>query len=364
MLNLNIQQYLDWDVGAVFKIADRGNYAYRVTLVYEDGKKQIQQKSGFSTRKEAEEAKYRTISELVNKTYVVNARIKFSDFLKYWLENDIRKRVRSSNTYESYRNIVNRHIVPFLGNKKLEEIHKGDVLGLYKDRAEYSVSCVRQVKVVMNVSLSFALRHSLIQANPEKGVRLPKTVAKKPYHIKNIDSSKTLTMEQMDLLLDASKGTLIHMQVLFNVLMGLRKSEINGLKYSDVDYINRTIAVERQLGKELKRSDGEDTGLPDIRWHDLRSTYCTLLLKEGFNPKAVSKLMGHAHELVAVDVYGDKRNIVDDDIPELLSFMEDVMPKGREVNDTDGKKADLLDIVIDMSDYLVGSEAQGYKQLI
>lgn len=38
------------------------------------------------------------------------------------------------------------------------------------------------------------------------------------------------------------------MQVLFNVLMGLRRSEINGLKYSDIDYINRTLRVERQLG--------------------------------------------------------------------------------------------------------------------
>ena len=39
------------------------------------------------------------------------------------------------------------------------------------------------------------------------------------------------------------------MQVLFNVLMGLRRSEINGLKYSDIDYINRTLRVGRQLGR-------------------------------------------------------------------------------------------------------------------
>ena len=36
--------------------------------------------------------------------------------------------------------------------------------------------------------------------------------------------------------------------------MGLRRQEINGLKYSDVDYINRTLSVERQLGKELNRN--------------------------------------------------------------------------------------------------------------
>ena len=46
---------------------------------------------------------------------------------------------------------------------------------------------------------------------------------------------------------------ILRKQILFNVLLGLRRQEINGLKYSDVDYINRTISVERQLGKELNR---------------------------------------------------------------------------------------------------------------
>lgn len=35
----------------------------------------------------------------------------------------------------------------------------------------------------------------------------------------------------------------------------------------------------------------QENSLPDIRWHDLRSTFCTILLKNDFNPKAVSKLM-------------------------------------------------------------------------
>ena len=55
-------------------------------------------------------------------------------------------------------------------------------------------------------------------------------------------------MEQITLLVEKSKNTPIHMQVLFNVLMGLRRSEINAVKYSDIDYINRTLTVQRQLG--------------------------------------------------------------------------------------------------------------------
>ena len=115
---------------------------------------------------------------------------------------------------------------------------------MYKDRAAYSVNIVRQVKTIMNVSLNYAVGRKLIAVNPAKSVDLPKIVKPKAYHTKNIDTQKTLTLEQIQILLEASKETPIHMQVLFNVLMGLRRQEINGLKYSDVDYINRTLSVE------------------------------------------------------------------------------------------------------------------------
>ena len=287
---------------------------------------------------------------------------------------------------------------------------------------------MRHVKTVLNVSFRYATAHKLVSVNPAEGVNLPKIVEAKPYHTRNIDIQKTLTMEQIQILLEASKRTQIHMQVLFNVLMGLRRQEINGLKYSDVDYINRTLTVERQLGKELDRNpnaSSENTmtkrelplksssskrvlpipdyvfeavleerkiyeknrsrrksqfldadyiccssygkprskdfhwrhyknllksaGLPDIRWHDLRSTYCTLLLKSDFNPKAVSKLMGHAKELITVDVYGDNQNIIPEEIPELVSYMNDVMPKKRSGQDL---KDVVLDTVIETEKYL------------
>ena len=77
----------------------------------------------------------------------------------------------------------------------------------------------------------------------------------------------------------------------------------------------------------------QETGLPDIRWRDLRSTYCILLLKNNFSPKAVSKLMGHARELITMDVYGDNGNIIAEEIPpELLSYMEEVLPEKKKDN--------------------------------
>ena len=49
-------------------------------------------------------------------------------------------------------------------------------------------------------------------------------------------------------------------------------------------------------------------------------------MKDDFNPKAVSKLMGHAKEIVTIDVYGDNKGIISDCVPELQSYIEEVLP--------------------------------------
>lgn len=307
------------------------------------------------------------------------------------------------------------------------DINRGDVQKLYNQKTEYSVSVARLVKTVMNVSMRYAVEKKIIPVSPAEGINLPKKVEKKQYHTRNIDTQKTLTMEQIQILLEASKDTPIHMQVLFNVLMGLRRREINGVKYSDVDYINRTLRVQRQLGKKLntKKEDFppetygkqevrlktpssyrtlpipdyvfeaileqrkiyernrsrrnsqfldsnyiccsnygkprskdfhwkyykkilEENGLPNIRWHDLRSTFCTLLLKNDFNPKAVSKLMGHAKEIITMDVYGDNRGIIADCVDEIQPFIDEVMPKEEADEEL---RTENMDIVISAEDY-------------
>lgn len=92
----------------------------------------------------------------------------------------------------------------------------------------------------------------------------------------------------------------------------------------------------------------QETGLPAIRWHDLRSIYCTLLLKNNFSPKAVAKLMGDARELITMDVYGDNGNIIAEEIqPELLSYMEEVLPEKKKDN-----TENVLDTLINVEKFL------------
>ena len=424
-LDLNLQRYVEWEVSNVMPIKEK--IGYRVFLKYMDGTVRPQQKAGFQTEKEANASRDKTIGELYAGTYVVYANVRVKDFMEFWMEEDIRNRVGSSETYDTFGSVVRLHIVPKLGSKKMVDITRGDIQKLYNEKTEYSISIARLVKTVMNVSMRYAVEKKIIPVSPAEGVNLPKKVEKKPYHTRNIDTQKTLTMAQIQILLEASKDTAIHMQVLFNVLMGLRRREINGVKYSDVDYINRTLRVQRQLGTKLgtKKEDFppeayrkqevrlktpssyrtlpipdyvfeaileqrkiyernrsrrpnsfqdfgyiccssygrprskefhwahykkllKENGLPDIRWHDLRSTFCTLLLKNNFNPKAVSKLMGHAKELITMDVYGDNRGIIADSVDEIQAFIDEVIPDETEKKEVD---EEFIDVVIPAEDY-------------
>ena len=223
----------------------------------------------------------------------------------------------------------------------------------------------------------------------------------------NIDSGNTLTAEQLNLLIVKSRGTKIYLFVLFAGLMGLRKSEVLGLKYSDVDFSHKTLHIQRQLGMDLSkekikpktktkqeialksRSSNRvlnipdivfeaimderrryeanrrrrakqfqdldyiccsmygrprsasfcyqpykqllrEINLPNIRFHDLRHTYATLLLKQDLSVKAISDSLGHAKTIISVDMYGDKREIIKDCVCEIKPVIDEVMPKQTE----------------------------------
>lgn len=68
-----------------------------------------------------------------------------------------------------------------------------------------------------------------------------------------------------------------------------------------------------------------------------------MLLKNDFNPKAVSQLMGHAKEIITIDVYGDIAEIIEDCLDELQPFIDDVIPEQEEEKSTNFSEDDYMD---------------------
>ena len=86
--------------------------------------------------------------------------------------------------------------------------------------------------------------------------------------------------------------------------------------------------------------------LPDIHFHQLRNTYATILLKNSFNSKGVSHLLGHAKEIISVDVYGDTQEIIEDCLDILEPFIEEVIPKERKNQYYDYSEVIEIDLIL------------------
>lgn len=394
-------EYIDWKISSVMRL--RNSFGYRVTLMLSDGTKKVQQKSGYTTEKEAQWGRDLAVAQLHSNSYVTDNTITVRDYFTYWLENIIRYRCKAS-TYSSYYYTLKNHIYPNIGGVKLTEVTKAHILYLYRLVGEKYVSVVKQCRVILKTGLRLAKQDHLISVDPVKDVLIPRDIYEAiPYHKMNINPARTLTVEQLNLLIEKSRDTKIYLFILFAGLMGLRKSEIIGLKYSDVDFVHRTLRIQRQLGRDLskesikpktktkqeitlksrssnrvlnipdivfeaimeerqryeanrrrrnQRFQGFDyiccstygrprsasfcykpfksllseNDLPDIRFHDLRHTYATLLLKQDLSVKAISTSLGHAKTIISVDVYGDKREIIADCVDDVQPFIDEIIP--------------------------------------
>ncbi len=59
--------------------------------------------------------------------------------------------------------------------------------------------------------------------------------------------------------------------------------------------------------------------------------------------------MGHAKELITIDVYGDNKGIIADSVPEIETYMKEVLPNMEEM---ESFKKELLEIVMDVTEFL------------
>lgn len=387
-MNFLNDKYIDFKILNVTKLRDK--YGFRIILYYFDNSIKTIQKGGFISRSEASKARDIVVYELYSNTFVVENKITVKEFFTKWLELDIKKRV-TYNTYISYRNVVNNYIIKVLGKKKLSELKRINVMKLIIDISKNYYSISEIIKTVFSTALNVAFQNGLIERNFMQEINLPRKVIIND-ELSKINNTKTLTMDQTVSLLKEARKTPIFICVLFACLMGLRKSEIKGLKYSDINFANKTVKVQRQLGRNINNKQvklGEVTKqelklktkssyreivipdivlkeilkeqikyeknrsrrindktnpfldlnyiycstygkprspsfeqkyfkdilknakLPNIRFHDLRATYATMLVSNNFNPKAIAEILGHSREIITIDRYTNKKTVIE-----------------------------------------------------
>ena len=296
--------------------------------------------------------------------YTRTGKYTVGQWMDEWFEAYAKVKVRPSS-HQTYKGYIENHIKPNIGDIPIEKLTSLQLQKFYrllltegriprieseKQPKGLSAKTVRNINQVISSAMDMAVRHKLILTNPTEGCELPKVEHRE---------MKTLPAEQLGAFLREAKESGVYELYYMELATGLRRGELLGLKWEDVDLQNGIIHVRRQVARvdgevkelplktknsyrnisisqdavamltEMEAHRSSDyvfpsstggpispdsvnnmlhrvlkrAGLPSIRFHDLRHTFATLALQNGVDIKTVSGMLGHFSAGFTLDTY-------------------------------------------------------------
>jgi integrase len=314
-----------------------------------NGKKKWFSGAGNSKRK-AEKILAGKLGELENGTYQEIKKISFKEFASLWLDSYAKSKVKPS-TLRSYQDIIDNHLIPAFGDFQLSNITTAMLQKYVSQRLEnVKPKTVINELVPLKKMLSHACRWGYLKVSPAEYVERPR-VEKEEMDI--------LIPDEIRLFLD--QVTPKHKPFFLTaILTGMRRGELLGLQWGDIDWHSNQIHVRRSLWKgqfvtpksktstrridmsphlamELKKyklaspnseldlvfcnSEGKPLDpdslikrhfLPALReakvrrvsFHSLRHSNVALRIEQGQNIKYIQHQLGHASIQTTLDRYG------------------------------------------------------------
>lgn len=326
-----------------------------------NGKRRRKKERGFKTKREAEIALAKIVSELSKGTYVEPTKVLYKDFLYHWLES--KRNSLRSQTHYNYEMITKKHVLPELGSLTVQKINSPTLQRFVDELCNKGLTgaYIKKIIDVVNSSLKKAMRLGYIAQNPMELVDRPRIGKKEMRVWDKIEVEKFLT---------AAYPERCYIAFLLAITTGMRQGEILGLRWQDIDFENRTLSVRQTLSHDGKTILSEaktkssirpiylpdetlealrkhrllvkqeklkaaveyrdqdlvvcttvgtpicprnlnrtwyrllnQSGVTQIRFHDLRHTHATLLLQKGIHVKVVAERLGHSNTRVTLDTY-------------------------------------------------------------
>lgn len=228
-------------------IYERKGIYYAIVSYYVDGRRK--QKS-VSTGLPVKGNKRRALEFLENlkRTYETKesmenmdgSRLLMTDYMDEWLK--IVKPLVERATYKSYDNMVSARIRPHFEklNLLLTEVEPKHIKMLYDEILEqgYTTNTVIHYHAVLHQALAYAVKNDYILSNPADRVKRPK---------KNKHISSFYTKEEILTLLDIAKDDPIYIPIVLSTYYGFRRSETLGMRWSAIDFENKTITVNHKV---------------------------------------------------------------------------------------------------------------------
>lgn len=167
-------------------------------------------------------------------------KITVRDYLDDWLES-VGPSLRPS-TARRYRDVVRLHIASQIGNLRLGRLSPGDVQRLYTNRlaAGLSSTSVHHIHAILHRALDQAVKLGLLTRNVTDAVDPPR---------RQNPEMQVWSVSEASRVLAAAEGDELEALWRLAITTGMRRGEILGLRWSDIDFAAGTLAVRRTLSR-------------------------------------------------------------------------------------------------------------------
>ncbi len=216
----------------------------------------------FDRSKTAHDFMVKLEHDLRQGSYVSPVKITIEDYLDQWLP--VHTQRLSDKTKLNYEIMIKNRIKPHIGKIAIQKLNTGHIDKMYvKLGTDLSAKSIYYVHSILSAAMKSAMRQRLISTNPCALAKLPEKKSK--------FKGKMIPPDRVNEYLEAIKGTWIYPAVIISITCGLRRGELLGLKWSDIDFKTRKLTVNRSayrlknemLEKPPKNGETRSVFIPD-----------------------------------------------------------------------------------------------------
>src|SRR5258708_581350 len=224
--------------GSIFRRPERKGKQWVAQIVLEHGRTRQRY---FNTQEEAADALNEMLYELKRGMLVTSPKQTVKQYLEHWLENVHKPTIRIS-TYVRYRAILNRYLLPKIGHIQLQMLAPQHIQTLYAEKVHDGLSpmTINMIHGVLHKALDNAVQTNLLARNICDVVRPPRITK---YEI------QPLTTEQAQKLLETARGHFIAPLLTLALTTGMRRGELLGLHWQDIDFEKKSLQVRRSVDR-------------------------------------------------------------------------------------------------------------------
>lgn len=218
------------------------------------GKRKRKKAGGFATKREAEKALTEVVSKVNRHQYVDGSKLTVREFLvQEWLP--AMEMAIEASTWTGYTEYVHRYVLDRIGHVALRDLKAPKLNWLYADvrkngrsrgTGPLSLKTVREVHVIMHRALQDAVRWEYIEVNPADRATPPSSTAAKNSRKEAI---RTWTAAEVHEFAQFAADHPFYALWLLTASTGMRRSELLGLRWMDVDVDRGLVAIRQVLVK-------------------------------------------------------------------------------------------------------------------